>query len=144
MVIPAGCLAPRVLACWHPFLIYISYLFILSLLLLLLLPLPPYYLVDIELPRSSRDTNVNEYGKMLHDLCQAARLRLVNGRTGCDKGTGNFTCHTPRGSSTVDYVITSIPVRKYLNDFRVGEMSANSDHCPLQFSIEGSINSVRY
>ena len=58
---------------------------------------------------------------------------------------GQVLVHNFRaGISTVDYVITSIPVRKYLTDFRVGEMSANSDHCPLQFSIEGSINSVRY
>ena len=65
--------------------------------------LPPDYAVDSESPHFSQDLTLNVYGKQLLDLCQAARLRISNGRTGQDRNL-KFTCYTAHDSSVVDYV----------------------------------------
>ena len=49
---------------------------------------------------------LNQYGKWLVDLCTDNQMYIVNGRTLGDF-IGKFTCHTPRGSSVVDNVISS-------------------------------------
>lgn len=79
---------------------------------------------------------LNEYGKQLLDLCQAARLRILNGRTGHDRNLGKFTCHTACISSVVDYVIVSAAFRPLISEFIVKDLSLHSDHCPLWFSID--------
>ena len=53
------------------------------------------------------DKHINNYGRLLIDLCTSTKLRIVNGRIGNDCNIGSFTCHTPRGSSVVDYHIVS-------------------------------------
>ena len=70
-------------------------------------PLPPEYNVDVPLVRKSKDDTINSYGKELLELCISCEVRIINGRVGSDGGKGDFTCHTPRGNSTVDYSGTS-------------------------------------
>ena len=60
------------------------------------LPLPPEYTADSEIPRSSQDTVLNEfYGRQLLNLCQAARLRILNGRSGY-----GYTCQIADSTRT--------------------------------------------
>ena len=86
------------------------------------------------------------YGKQLLDLCQAARLRILNGRTGHNRKIGKFTCHRAHGSSVVDYVIASVAliplIIPLILEFIVQELSFHSDHCPLYFNIDGTINAT--
>ena len=71
------------------------------------IPLFDDYSPDIDiLPRYSMDTITSARGKILNDLCIQSGLRILNGRTMGDF-IGKYTCHTPRGSSVVDYMIVS-------------------------------------
>ena len=68
--------------------------------------MPDVYETDsVPLSRVSKDKHTNNYGPRLLDLCKQCSLRIVDGRIGKNKGVGNYACHTPRGSSLVDYVI---------------------------------------
>ena len=71
----------------------------------------------------------------------------MNSQWGCasrhKQTRGAYTCHTPRGNSVVDYVITSA---NYLSGESHFETSPHSDHCPLTFkliSIAGYIFSIQ-
>ena len=55
------------------------------------------------MPRISCDKTTNQYGKWLIDLCSDNQMYIVNGHTLGDLA-GKFTCHTPRGSSVIDYL----------------------------------------
>ena len=61
--------------------------------------------------RCNLDTKVNNFGKILLDMCIGKSLQIINGRT-CGDFFGNFTCLKYNGNSTVDYNIIS----KELND----------------------------
>ena len=55
---------------------------------------------------------------------------------------GAYTCHTHRGNSVVDYVITSANFLNSINQFEVGETSPLSDHCPLTFQLASNAGSI--
>ena len=98
-------------------------------------PLPPDYSVDIPISRKSEDHTVNNYGRELLDVCVAGWLHLINGRIRPDTSKGAFTCFSPRGTSVVDYTITSEDFLKYVSHFQVGDISIFSDHCPLHLHL---------
>ena len=52
--------------------------------------------------RKNYDSQINEHGKSLLEICKTCDLRIVNGRTSADS-FGRITCHSPKGISTVDY-----------------------------------------
>ena len=59
-------------------------------------------------PRVSCDKSlVNQTGRWLIEKCVDNQLYILNGKKNLGDLTGQFTCHTPRGSSTVDYFIAS-------------------------------------
>ena len=51
---------------------------------------------------------LNHNGKKLIELCKISDLKIVNGRIGTDKSFANYTCHTTKGQSTIDYVVMSM------------------------------------
>ena len=61
---------------------------------------------NIFLRVSSDKQVVNQAGRWLIEKCVDNQFYILNGRTLGDF-TGQFTCHTPRGSSTIDYFIAS-------------------------------------
>ena len=86
---------------------------------------------NIPLPRNSEDKNINSRGKEFLDLCRMNDLCIANGRTIGDV-FGRYTCHQPRGSSVVDYLITPFQAYTNVTEFSVGEyLPSHSDHCPL-------------
>ena len=94
------------------------------------------YSVDIDIGvRGNCDSETNEYGNKLVNLCKTTGLRIVNGRTTSD-ALGHFTCITHNGASTVDYLIVSQHIFNTVSDFRIGTR-IDSDHMPLEFTIEG-------
>ena len=79
---------------------------------------------------------VNKRGREFLDICRINDLSIVNGRTIGDI-FGSFTCHQKRGSSVVDYLLTSSHNLKNVLDFSVGEYQPLlSDHCPIQVNIQ--------
>ena len=88
------------------------------------------------LPRVSHDSkSTNQYGKWLIDLCMDNQLYILNGRTLGDMG-GKFTCHTPRGSSAVDYLITSNSLSNEVLSMNVSDFTLYSDHCFISMKLK--------
>ena len=55
---------------------------------------------------------------------------------GDDYGIGNFTCHTPAGSSLVDYCLMREKNFHLIHNFSVGEINTFSDHAYLQLRLK--------
>lgn len=86
--------------------------------------------IDIDV-RFSMDKTLLQRGKLLNDICVQSGLRILNGRTVGDL-SGTFTCHTPKGSSVVDYFIVSESLLKDILFFSVHKFLPDlSDHCQI-------------
>ena len=99
------------------------------------LPLPDDYSMDEFIPRASQDKNMNSNGTLLLEFCKQTKMRILNGRTGSDKGVGKFTCHTHRGQSVVDYILVSTDILPRICSFDIGDPNILSDHSFLYVSI---------
>jgi exonuclease III len=97
--------------------------------------LPDDYISDIELPRKSQDSHVNQYGRYLIDFCRESQLRIMNGRVGKDAEIGKFTYVDKLGSSLIDYVICSQSLINMFSSFDVDDPNILSDHCAVNFSL---------
>ena len=97
-------------------------------------------LYEFILPRASYDSkNVNQYGKWLVDLCIDNQMYILNGRTLGDF-VGKFTCHTPRGSSMVDYFISSCSLSNEILSMNVQDITLFSDHCLISLKLKISFD----
>ena len=87
-------------------------------------------------PRNSEDMKLlSTRGKDLLDICRINDLVIANGRTIGDL-FGKYTCHQKRGSSVVDYLISSYKATENIVNFSVGDyLPTLSDHCPIQATI---------
>ena len=85
------------------------------------LPIPDDFEMDNSIVnRSTLDkTEISGHGRDLLSFCKATRVRIPNGRVGDDHGIGNFTCHTPAGSSLVDYCLIRDKNFHLINNFSV-------------------------
>ena len=100
------------------------------------LPTPRADTFDVILPRVSSDYSVvNQSGRWLIDSCVDNQLYVLNGRTLGDL-TGQFTCHTHRGSSIVDYILASRSLSNYVHSMIVHELGIFSDHCILEAKLK--------
>jgi hypothetical protein len=102
-------------------------------------PVPDDYRPDVNnIPRVSRDgAGLNANGRQLLALCKACGLRIVNGRSGRDKGVGDFTFVNRQGRSVIDYVIVNEDKLDTIHDFTVHSPNVYSDHCQLSFVLYG-------
>ena len=66
--------------------------------------------------RKKYDSQINEHGKSLLEICKTCDMRIVNGRTPSDS-FGRITCHSPKGISTVDYFIVSHEMLSLIGNF---------------------------
>ncbi len=71
-------------------------------------------------------------------------LKLINGRIGKDRLLGNYTCHTSKGKSTVDYAIGSMEIFPYITDFHVDilDKCMSDVHCPVCLVMSTYNNSI--
>ena len=94
-------------------------------------------LETVLITRNSEDMKiVNKRGKEFLDICRINDLSIVNGRTIGDI-FGLYTCHQKKGSSVVDYLLTSCHNLHNIVDFSVGEhQPLLSDHCPIRADIQ--------
>lgn len=88
------------------------------------------------LDRKCKDNKLDARGKDLIDVCISNQLRILNGRVLGDT-FGNYTCYTPNGASTVDYVLVSESILNQILYFKVCNfIPLLSDcHCLLQWSL---------
>ena len=101
--------------------------------------LPPERKNDSIIPRSSCDPIQNQYGKKLSKICHNFCIRVANGRTLGDL-MGNYTCHTSRGSSVVDLVLSDHAIGRKIKKLKVLPPQFASVHCPISFTLECSIS----
>ena len=100
------------------------------------LPLPHDGNYEFILPRVSCDSKtVNQYGKWLVDFYTDNQMYIVNERTLGDF-TGKFTCHTQRGSSVVDYFISSRSLSNAIFNMYVDDVSLFSHHFALTMKLK--------
>ncbi|XP_063442678.1 uncharacterized protein LOC134722974 [Mytilus trossulus] len=101
------------------------------------IPVNTDYTIDKELlTRKNQDKVLDTRGKDLLDLCISNQLRFLNGRVLGDM-FGTYTCHTPNGSSTVDYVILSESILDQILYFKVSDFipTLSDTHCKLEWEI---------
>ena len=92
--------------------------------------------VSTPLPlRKSADTKVCPFGKSLLNICQSSDMVIVNGRAKGDE-MGAYTCHISKGSSVVDYFITSSSLMASVRSMIVQGRCLESDHCPLMLMLD--------
>ena len=105
------------------------------------LPIPDDFEVNTNRRRKTLDNiEVSGNHKQLLNFCKATGLKILNGRVGDDREMGNFTCHTPAGSSTVDYCLTRERNFDLVENFYVGEINTISDHAYLQLRLKINIS----
>jgi len=84
--------------------------------------------------RYSKDTCVSNEGRRLMGWINKMGWEILNG---CTEGDweGEFTYVGARGSSVIDYVITSENVSNRISSFRIGDR-VDSDHMPLELTLQ--------
>lgn len=85
---------------------------------------------NFDVPRSSKDNVVNNFGQNLIDVCSELDIRVLNGRTSNDC-PGQYTNICEAGCSTVDYIIVETSLYESVARFEVGELIV-SNHMPVQ------------
>ena len=109
-------------------------------------PVPPaeLYMAQSDIgARENQDIGYNSYGPKFLELCKKVNLRILNGRTLGDL-SGNLTCFTGRGFSTVDYAAVSPDILKFIRYFKVEPiMPIFSDHCPISLVLKVQANIFR-
>ena len=73
----------------------------------------------VPLERSSQDKKTNNNGFKLLEICKNNNLFIVNGRVGKDKNLGQLTF---RNTSLIDYVLSSVELFPFMQDFEVVEL----------------------
>lgn len=100
------------------------------------LPTPHEDVYEAIFPRVTCDKSViNQTGRWLIEKCVDNQLYILNGRTLGDL-TGQFTCHTPRGSSTIDYFLASRTLSYFVHSMKVHDLSVFSDHCMISVKLK--------
>lgn len=90
--------------------------------------------LNIPLHRNARDNKRNNHGYRLVNICKNNNIIILNGRTCNDKQHGKLTF---RNTSTLDYVISSIPLFNKINTFNITELDElfSDGHSLIEFSL---------
>ena len=99
---------------------------------------PDSYTPDQCSERSSKDpkSGLNKIGRELLKFCIKTTCRILNGRSGKDKGRGEETYMSTIGNSVIDYVLVEEQYMHEVTNFEVRDHTNISDHSPLYFEIE--------
>ena len=107
------------------------------------LPIPDEFEHDNSCGVKKRKTldnkEVSGHAKELINICRQTGFKIVNGRLGHDQDLGDFTCHTPAGSSTVDYCLARENNFDFIEKFYIGDINTISDHSYLQLRLKINI-----
>ena len=69
-------------------------------------------------------------------------MKIIYGRSGTDKGIGDFTFNSSIGRSTIDYCITSHSFFSYILDFEVDiiDKTLSDFHSPIILTLKTNLN----
>lgn len=83
---------------------------------------------------NSDNTQIDNYGKRLLEMCRSFNVYIANGRLGGDKFLGNKTC---KASTVVDYALLSPLLFTLVNDFKVlpFDPMLSDAHCGIHISL---------
>ena len=84
--------------------------------------------------RVSQDRMINDYGKILLEVCAEHDLVILNGLVDSNHSS-KFTCVTPRGASVVDYAILDKDASNCVTKFSIGSPTTISDHATLNVTL---------
>ena len=87
--------------------------------------------------RLSRDNVVNEFGRTLLSLCASFDLLILNGCEN-DGESGEFTFHSPKGKSVIDYFILSRDISFLCSNLKLTD-SVLSSHMCIELSFRNDI-----
>ena len=92
--------------------------------------------LNIPRVRKSCDTQRNNFGVQLLNLCKNTNLFIANGRIGADKDVGDFTC---KDTSVIDYCIGNVNFLSIVDKFEVLPFSCLSSdvHNALFIELNG-------
>ncbi|MEW8547673.1 MAG: reverse transcriptase family protein, partial [Candidatus Thiodiazotropha sp.] len=92
-----------------------------------------YTNTNIDKTRRSKDKHRNNFGAQLLEMCKNNNLYICNGRIDDDRD-GEYTC---KGSSVVDYLISTLNGLSLVHKFRINEFSPfiSDIHCALTFEL---------
>ncbi|CAC5395572.1 unnamed protein product [Mytilus coruscus] len=100
------------------------------------------YHPDRTLSRNNLDhKHTNNSGKLLLNMCNETKIRILNGRTTGDLN-GQPTCITYNGSSLVDYTLTSEELIDSIGYFVVHDFTSLSNHRPISCAMFANFSSV--
>ena len=91
---------------------------------------------SFDLPRQSKDSRCNTFGRSLINMCCTHDLHVLNGRF--NDHLGNFTCVSGDGASVVDYMIACENLFRYVTFFSVLNRD-ESDHFPISCNVKFKI-----
>ena len=97
----------------------------------------------MSLPRYNDDTELNDHGKKLIEMCKMCGLRIVNGRIGELSNSSSKTFVGAMGSSTVDLVLCSPNLFPMFKQFQISPITEFSDHKYIEFAINAHIDVPR-
>ena len=79
--------------------------------------------LNIQRARKSCDTQINNFGYHLLNLCKHTNIFIANGRIGMDRNVGRFTC---KNTSVIDYCLCNANFMSLISDFEVMGFSHQS------------------
>ena len=84
--------------------------------------------------RCSKDSNINNEGRLLLETCKSNNLLILNGRCGKDRGVGSFTY---KNTSVIDYTVVSAQILKFISNFEIIELDTlyTDYHCLLNTTV---------
>ena len=90
--------------------------------------------LNITTARKNEDMKLNDYGHKLINLCKVAGLLICNGRFPGDP-LGKYTYIDKKGKSSNDFGLVSKGLLMKTIDFKVHDLNAYSDHCPIELDL---------
>ena len=91
--------------------------------------------------RYSRDSSINQFGRILISLCKIYHLCILNGSTESDNH-GSMTYYSQQGDSVIDYALLYANELSFNIDLHVG-VNILSSHMPLEIAIGVNSSSSR-
>ena len=87
------------------------------------------------IPRISKDRNINPYGRKRIETCVSHNLWIANGRINGDS-SGQMTCYNYKGASAVDYFILDDYLTPNVVSFKISVPQFRSCHSMLQLTLK--------
>lgn len=94
--------------------------------------------------RESVDSEVNEYGKQMIEMCENLELRIMNGRVKGNTGrVHSFVAKKGEAKSVNDYCVANLNGKNLIDSLNFGAR-AESDHMPIELVLnKGKYNEKR-